>query len=434
MTRVDADHHLRRPAPAAGADRESLASHRHEPAARRASRRSPLDLGQPGATSFLYSNRSYWYPQATVTDYATASSGSPCRSTFECVASGDLDAGFPNVADRQGRRAARQKAYLFTTSHPVAVSRVHRQPVRASDRLDVHLPTWRSHRTSGSRPARRPIRCQIHRASRPTLAQTRPRRAGAQRAGDIMRFYAVADRRRALSELHARVGREHAARRPQPGILRQLNQPLPNTPYVAERSGVVRGLPEFFMAHEIAHQWWGQAVGWRNYHEQWLSEGFSQYFAALYAQRLARRRHVRRRAAPDAPLGDQRVGPGTVYLGLPPRPHPRRRPRLSRRSSTTRARWSCTCCVGWSATRRSSAGCSASTPSRGSARPAPRTSGAAMEAETATVARTFLRALDLRPDTAAIAVQLLASKARPPDRGDLMSNRRASVFDLPLSR
>jgi aminopeptidase N len=35
----------------------------------------------------------------------------------------------------------------------------------------------------------------------------------------------------------------------------------------------------------MAHQWWGQAVGWRNYHEQWLSEGFAQYFAALYAER-----------------------------------------------------------------------------------------------------------------------------------------------------
>ena len=42
--------------------------------------------------------------------------------------------------------------------------------------------------------------------------------------------------------------------------------------------------PEFFIAHEIAHQWWGQAVGWSNYHEQWLSEGFAQYFATLYAQ------------------------------------------------------------------------------------------------------------------------------------------------------
>ena len=44
------------------------------------------------------------------------------------------------------------------------------------------------------------------------------------------------------------------------------------------------GYPSFFLAHEIAHQWWGQAVGWKNYHEQWLSEGLAQYFAALYAE------------------------------------------------------------------------------------------------------------------------------------------------------
>jgi aminopeptidase N len=49
---------------------------------------------------------------------------------------------------------------------------------------------------------------------------------------------------------------------------------------------VFNNYPEFYLAHEIAHQWWGQAVGWRNYHEQWLSEGFAQYFAALYAQRF----------------------------------------------------------------------------------------------------------------------------------------------------
>jgi aminopeptidase N len=70
-----------------------------------------------------------------------------------------------------------------------------------------------------------------------------------------------------------------------PAYFAALNQPLPNTPLNWQTDPVnFEGFPEFFLAHEMAHQWWGQAVGWRNYHEQWLSEGFSQYFAALYAE------------------------------------------------------------------------------------------------------------------------------------------------------
>ena len=73
--------------------------------------------------------------------------------------------------------------------------------------------------------------------------------------------------------------------------------------------------PSFFLAHEIAHQWWGQAVGWKNYHEQWLSEGFAQYFAALYAERergaeqfASVIRQMRRWAIEMSPQGP-------VYLG-----------------------------------------------------------------------------------------------------------------------
>lgn len=36
------------------------------------------------------------------------------------------------------------------------------------------------------------------------------------------------------------------------------------------------------LVHEIAHQWWGNEVGWQSYHDQWLSEGFASYAAALY--------------------------------------------------------------------------------------------------------------------------------------------------------
>ena len=38
-----------------------------------------------------------------------------------------------------------------------------------------------------------------------------------------------------------------------------------------------------FIAHETAHQWWGNIVAWRSYRDQWLSEGFAEYSGVLYA-------------------------------------------------------------------------------------------------------------------------------------------------------
>ena len=38
-----------------------------------------------------------------------------------------------------------------------------------------------------------------------------------------------------------------------------------------------------FIAHETAHQWWGDIVAWRSYRDQWLSEGFAEYSGILYA-------------------------------------------------------------------------------------------------------------------------------------------------------
>jgi len=62
---------------------------------------------------------------------------------------------------------------------------------------------------------------------------------------------------------------------------------LPNIP--GKRRLVSRPSPvdfsrwnEYFVAHEIAHQWWGQAVTWKTYHDQWLSEGLAQFSSILY--------------------------------------------------------------------------------------------------------------------------------------------------------
>jgi hypothetical protein len=59
------------------------------------------------------------------------------------------------------------------------------------------------------------------------------------------------------------------------GLLR-----LSYTTYMKEKEGYT----ESFRAHEVSHQWWGHIVGWKTYHDQWLSEGLAEYSGALYAQ------------------------------------------------------------------------------------------------------------------------------------------------------
>jgi tetratricopeptide (TPR) repeat protein len=37
------------------------------------------------------------------------------------------------------------------------------------------------------------------------------------------------------------------------------------------------------IAHEVAHQWWGNQVGWTSYRDQWISEAMASYVALRYA-------------------------------------------------------------------------------------------------------------------------------------------------------
>jgi hypothetical protein len=46
------------------------------------------------------------------------------------------------------------------------------------------------------------------------------------------------------------------------------------------------GVPDrrLVIAHEVAHQWWGNQVGWTSYRDQWISEAMASYAALLFAQ------------------------------------------------------------------------------------------------------------------------------------------------------
>lgn len=266
--------------------------------------RDPLGMNQPadlflpvGERSYLYSSRSYWYPQPMISDYATARLRITVPIALACVASGEASADSPTIIRSQTAGAPMQKQYEFTAGRPVRyLAFIVSRFVRA-ERLTVAFD-----QAAGEGSGRAASTSALSASTGPAMTggvfdtlnltveanplQVSRGRELADRAVDIAQFYqsVLGDSpypsfTLALIE-HLQPG-GHS-----PAYFAALNQPLPNTPLVWRTDPAnFEGYPEFFLAHEMAHQWWGQAVGWRNYHEQWLSEGFAQYFAALYAER-----------------------------------------------------------------------------------------------------------------------------------------------------
>jgi len=51
-------------------------------------------------------------------------------------------------------------------------------------------------------------------------------------------------------------------------------------------SGEEREFYSLVAVHEMAHQWWGHLVGWKTYHDQWLSEGIAEFASAMYLRQF----------------------------------------------------------------------------------------------------------------------------------------------------
>jgi hypothetical protein len=217
---------------------------------------------------YAYSNRSYWYPQSPVTDYATAKMTITVPGELDVIASGTPVGPSTVLAAAPGQRG--RKRFVFESAKP-------------SRYLSVLISRFQI-------GASIPLKLQDEDDPVALTVAVNPRQAGkarglSEKASDILRFYAslMADApygsfTLALTESDLPGGHS-------PAYFAMLNQPLPTSPFVWSNDPVsFPNYPSFFIAHELAHQWWGQAVGWKNYHEQWLSEGFAQYFAALYAE------------------------------------------------------------------------------------------------------------------------------------------------------
>jgi Peptidase family M1 domain len=177
-----------------------------------------------------------------------------------------------------------RKVYLFQAEQPLRYLSFILSKFVRTDTASVQLPTTPA--AADAVPMEGPSYDVLQVAVETNPRQTDRGHEIAERIGDIARFYAslVGDGPFPAFTLALVEGDRPGGH--SPGYFAALKEPLAagNAPLYRDDPEVFSGYPEFYLAHELAHQWWGQAVGWRNYHEQWLSEGFAQYFAALYAE------------------------------------------------------------------------------------------------------------------------------------------------------
>ena len=246
----------------------------------------------PGEASLLYSTRTYWYPQGSSGDYSTAVMHLTVPEAFQVAASGELAAGSPVVVPGVDRQPSGRR-YTFEAKQPVRylaclitrLVRVSARTVSLVEPIASLLPGG-----AASMPAEA-LRSGSFNSALDLVVEANPRQLARGRqaspvAEDVMTFYTSLVGDSPYPELTLALVEKDLPGGHSPAYLAVLNQPLPTTS--ANWSGdpaAFIAFPEYFIAHELAHQWWGQAVGWRTYHDQWISEGFAQYFSALYAQK-----------------------------------------------------------------------------------------------------------------------------------------------------
>ena len=251
---------------------------------------SPAFVSEP---SLLYSIHSYWYPQGSVTDYATATMQLTVPEPYGVLASGDLAPGSPVVVPSRDRQSA-ARLYTYEAARPVRYlscvisrfTRVARRQVSLVEALASLAASNGGAMPEGTMPAGR-FSNAVELAVEVNPRQTTSGRQSAPIAEDLLRFYTSLVGDAPYPSFTVGIIEKDLPGGHSPAYLSILYRPPPSAPAVnwASDPASFPSYPEFFIAHETAHQWWGQAVGWRSYHDQWISEGFAQYFAALYARK-----------------------------------------------------------------------------------------------------------------------------------------------------
>lgn len=275
-----------------------------------------VDFVMEPESRFVYSNRSWWYPQPPVSDFATARVRVTVPAAYTCIGTGIAEA--PETFD--GADGKPRRAFVFRAIQPLRYLSfiVSRLDNVASGRVALpsanHLAVSDAGRRSRLRPGAYYDVTEVE-----VWTHRRQSARGAdllRTATDILGFYQKLVDDAPYPTLRIVGVEDLLPGGHSPAYFSMVHMPMPVSPFAWGRDPVAfDNFPDFFLAHEIAHQIWGQAVGWESYHEQWISEGFAQYFAAMYAERSRPRdafvgvlRQMHRSALDASPQGPVWLG------------------------------------------------------------------------------------------------------------------------------
>ena len=240
-------------------------------------------LRDAGDGNFLVGARDSWYPNlGTFTDLAAFDLTYRCPKGYQVVSVGEL------VADRV---EGEDRVSVWKSERPIRVAGFNYGKFRKLERTDTDSGmTVEVYTNPGEPDFVREINFLLENRSDAGLRHIS---ASAESLADS----AMAD-----GINTARVGATYFGKLPQQevSITQQtqafFGQSWPSLiylPYIAAFDATIRhemGLQDaaefvdLVGPHEFAHQWWGHRVGWQSYRDQWLSEGFAEFTAALVLQ------------------------------------------------------------------------------------------------------------------------------------------------------
>ncbi len=216
--------------------------------------------------TYLFSQLAYWYPAPSDTDYFGARLKIIIPPEYSCVATGELkEYGRLEEVERvEEIEKVGNSVYVFETLYPVKY---------------LAFIVGKFSKVIGDSESS-PV--DIFVSSNWGFEEKKV----LERARDILDFYHARFGPNPYGRLSIvqRYWTQSGGHSPPSFIILNEFPRLPSGRKYRERESPVSlsRWDEYYLAHEIAHQWWGQGVTWATYHDQWLSEGLAQFSTILY--------------------------------------------------------------------------------------------------------------------------------------------------------